>query len=365
VQGKLDKDGKDQTLKISIFVKGKEPAKFTVQFKTTSVKFRDDVRDLILKKIDVDDDKVADDDRKKKKKDDDDKKKKDDDEKKKKDDDDKKKKKRVADGGDDDGTTKVRKKKKKQAADDEPEGPRKTAARFDVGAFGGLRRLTYSSSMTGPRPVGTFTRALHLEGEVYPFAFGDQKSPASGLGFAVEYEKTLGLAITIPGTELSVPIDQAHFSIGARFRISANPTTTLVLGLDYAKRHYIADRSGLGSPGEFDAPDVDYTAVFPTFGLVKQFAPKAAFFARAGGQLILDTGNIQEKDQYGAATVYGIDARLGFDFTLSPRVALRLAGHFGQISFKFKGNGDLAMTRGVSAAADRDFGLATMLGVTY
>jgi hypothetical protein len=94
-------------------------------------------------------------------------------------------------------------------------------------------------------------------------------------------------------------------------------------------------------------------------------SPKAIYWARAGGMLILDTGQIQTREQYGAATVYGLDARTGIDIAFSPRVALRLAGHFGQISYKFKGNGDLAMARGVTGAADRDFGLATMLGVTY
>jgi hypothetical protein len=386
VQGKLDKDGKNQTLKIAIFVKGKEPARFTVQFKTTSVKFRDDMRDVIMKKVEADDGKVAsndDDDKKnkKKKKDDDDdgdkkKNKDDDDDRKKKkkkkndDDDDRKKatKKDVAEGGgtDDDGGTRVRKKKRQVDDDETPTGPRKLAARLDVGAFAGVRRLTYSSTMQGPRPVGTFTRAAHLEGELYPFAFGDQKSAAAtGFGLAAEYEKTVGLAITIPGTTTAVPIDQSHYSIGVRYRIAANPTTAITIGADYARRQYIADRSKLGSPGELDAPDVDYKAIFPSLGIAKRFSTKAAFFARAGGLAILDTGDIQERDQYGAATVFGLDARAGFDVFVSERVALRFAGHFGQISFKFKGNGDLAEARGVEGATDREFGLASMLGVTY
>ncbi|MBA2541437.1 MAG: hypothetical protein H0V17_17480 [Deltaproteobacteria bacterium] len=372
VQGKLEKDGKTQTLKISIFLKGKDEAvRFTVQFTKVNDKFREDVSGIIVKKLDtgdVDDTKKrrlsdnADDDNKKKKRNPDDD---NDDKKKNGDGDDDKKNKRVADG-DDDGETKVRKKKKKKrAADDEVAGPRKVAARVDVGAFGGVRRLTYSSSMTGPRPVGTRTLAAHVEGEIYPFAFNNQKGGAAGLGFAGEFEKTVGLSITIPGTTTAVPIDQGHFSIGARYRISVGDKTAVVIGTDFSKRRYIADRSGLGAPTELDAPDVDYTAVIPNVGFSTLVSPTIAFWARAGGMLILDTGSIQEKSNYGAAKVFGLEARLGTDIAFSERVGMRLSGGFNQITFKFSGNGDMAMARGVTAAADRNFGLAAMLGVTY
>ena len=62
VQGRLDKVGAQKTLKITIFVRGKQPSKFTVQFKNLSDKFKEDVRDQIMKKVsdaDEDEDEVA------------------------------------------------------------------------------------------------------------------------------------------------------------------------------------------------------------------------------------------------------------------------------------------------------------------
>ena len=47
------------------------------------------------------------------------------------------------------------------------------------------------------------------------------------------------------------------------------------------------------------------------------------------------------------------------------RLGLRLAAGFSNIVFKFKGNGTMSAARGVAGAADRDFGLAATLGVTY
>jgi hypothetical protein len=337
IQGKLDKDGKTQTLKVAIFLKGKDDAvRFTVQFKTVNDKFREDVSKLIVKKIDVDDDgpkRITDDD------------------------------KRIADKDpdDDDDDKKIRKKKKKKDDDEPSEGPKKVAARFDVGGFGGVRSLTYSATTPPPR-VGTRNTAVRLEGEVYPLAFGGKTGGAAGLGFAGEFQKTLGLSIGIPAGK--VPISQGHFSIGGRYRLVTS-AVDLILGLDFRKQQYVADRSGLAMPTDLDTPDVKYTMVVPNVGVVKAATDKIAIFGKAGAMLVLNTGPIQERDQYGAATVIGFDVKAGADIAFTQRLGLRLAGGFSNITFKFKGNGAMAAARGVAGAADRDFGLAATLGITY
>ncbi len=360
VQGKLSRRGKRKSLHIEVF-SGKKSSGFTVEFKTTSSKFKRSLREQIVKRVERDrDDRVADRDRdrdrkKKRKRDDDD------DRKKRK-----KHKKRVADDdgdgdgdgdGDDDGG-KVRKKRRRHHRGDETH---LAGAMVAVGPAGGVRRLTYKA-MTLPPRVGTFGAAVRIEGEVYPFALGDgKKGPGANLGFAGEFEKVFGLSITPPGTTTAIPIDQGHYSIGARYRIRANESVMLALGVDYAARHYTADRSA----GAIDFPDIDYRAVVPSLCVMKSVTPKVGVFVRAGGALVLDTGPIQERDSYGAATVYGLGARVGADFTLTPRFLLRIAGDYDQFNFKFKGNGDAAMARGVTAATDRQFGVAAALAVTY
>lgn len=335
VQGKLEKDGTKQTLKIAIFIKGKDEAvRFTVQFTKITDKFREDVSNLIVKKLGDVEEKAE-------------------------------KPEPVAeDNPPDDGEPKIKKKKKKRKTDeDETPGPRWNAARIDVGGFGGVRKLTYSSNMVSPRPVGTRNTAAHVEGEIYPLAFDGKKNGAAGLGIAGEFEKTLGLSINIPAG--AVPINQGYFSIGGRYRIHAGPTLAIIVGTDFMKKHYIADRSKLPSPGDLDAPDVDYTAIAPNVGVAKMVTPTLTVFGRAGAMLIMNAGPIAERENYGAASVFGFDIKAGTDIAFSERIGLRLAGGFNQITFKFKGNGDLAMARGVVGAADRNFGLAATLGVTY
>jgi hypothetical protein len=223
----------------------------------------------------------------------------------------------------------------------------------------GIRRLTYTGANSPPR-VGTFGFGARVEGELYPFAA--KPGAAGGLGIAGEYDKTLGLKIQVPGGG-TAPIDQQHFSIGARYRIGAVKSFTL--GLDFAKRKYVADRSQLALPTDLDMPDTSYTAIAPNAAVRLPAGAKAAFFGHLGALLILDTGPIQANDQYGAATVYGAELASGVDIAVSGSLKLRLAGEVTQVSFKFKGNGAQAMTRGVTAATDRTFGIAATLAMTY
>lgn len=338
VQGKLDNDGDKKTLKVAIFLKGKDDAvRFTVQFKTVNDKFREDVSKLIVKKLGT-----IEDDAKPEPED---------------------KPKRIVDPDEDPDEPKIKKKKKKKKADeDEPsDGPKKVAARFDVGGFGGVRTLTYSATTPPPR-VGTRNTAVLLAGEVYPLAFGGKTGGAAGLGIAGEFQKTLGLSIKLAGG--SVPINQGLFSIGGRYRIVTS-AVDLILGLDFKKQKYVADRSGLAMPTDLDMSDVNYTMVVPNVGIAKGATDKVTIFGRGGAMLVLNTGPIQEREQYGAATVIGFDIKAGADIAFTERIGLRLAGGFSNIVFKFKGNGAMAAARGVAGAADRDFGVAATLGVTY
>lgn len=338
VHGKLDKDGKTQTLKVAVFIKGKDdPVRFTVQFKTVNDKFREDVSKLIVKKIGAEDTQ---------------------------DEPDRDRDRRIADKDkdDDDDDTKVRRKRRKTDDDDEPgDQPRRVAARVDIGAFGGVRSMTYSATTPPPR-IGTRNMAARLEGEVYPFAFGGKQGGAASLGFAGEFQKTLGLSVQVPAGK--APIDQGHFSIGARYRIVTS-AVDIIAGIDFRKQRFIADRSGLAMPTDLDAPDVNYTMVMPSAGVAKAVTPKVTVFGRAGAMLFLDAGPIQERANYGAASVIGFDTKAGADIAFTQRLGLRLAGGFSSIVFNFKGNGTMSAARGVVGAADRDFGLAATLGVTY
>src|SRR6185369_8680676 len=90
---------------------------------------------------------------------------------------------------------------------------------LDGGASFARRTLTYQSTgMMQPPPVGTAAAAGNVEAELYPAAFGTLQGAAAGFGVDAELGYTVGLGIAVPGTQVTAPIKNGHYSLGARYR---------------------------------------------------------------------------------------------------------------------------------------------------
>jgi len=323
---------------------------------------------------------VADDDDKPKKHDDDDKPKKrvaDDDRPKKHDDDDKPRK-RVADEDDsvrkrsDDDDTRG-KRRRHRRDDDEPDHPRneitQAALYLDAGAAFARRTLTYDyapggTAGMGPPGVGTAAGAGAIEGEVYPGAFGPGKT-GSGFGLFGAFAYAVGLGIAVPGANVSAPIKDGHYSIGARYRVAFGGSS-IAFGAAYWRRWYIADRSTLMTGQTLDMPDVDYTAVAP--GVEARFpaSPKIGVLVALDIPLMFDAGPVTKSDSYGGADALAFDLVAGVQIILGPHYALQLRGDFDQVGLSFKAKPQSgAAVRGVNGATDRTIGLTATLGLLY
>jgi len=414
VDGKVGKAGKKRSLHLELHRRGKPAAGVTIEFKSTSSdSFGRGVHDEIVKKLDgatedsADDDdspkrpaRPADDDdaarRPRKSLADDDaarrprKSAADDDDAKRPrkpaaDDDDSPKRKRAGDepaperekrvAGSDDDEPAVRKRKARKPSDDEAAAPQ-VLARASAGGLVAQRRLTWDfrSGLTQaqiPPRVITTAGAARVDGELYPFALLNPTSALAGLGLAAAYDKTFGLIIKIPNQTVQAPIDQAHYAVGARYRFGVGDASAIALGVDYMRRHYIADRAGLMA-AVLDAPDVDYTAIAPGISARVPVSPAVAIFGDLDGMLLLDTGPIQKTGSYGTATVYGLDVVGGVDIALAKQIGLRIALEYSQINFSFNGKGTMAnsrdndpTTQDVMGAIDRSIGVTATLGLVY
>lgn len=373
VQGKLGKSGKKKTVKLTVFVRGKKPSDFNVQYKSVeSDKFRAAVRKALLKRIGSIDDLEEGDKPKPKRKpaggDGDG------------DGDKPKPKRKIATGGDDDGKPKTRKRRGgddgDDGGDDGGDGPgvREAparplpAVRVDAGLSYAARYLTYKvGDGATQRPPKVFTPAAsgRFEGEIYPLALANRKGALAGLGIFGEYDKTFGLSIDVPNTmSKSTPINQAHYAVGVRYRLPLGKAA-ISGGLAYARRHYIADRGSLEAAEKLDMPDVDYSAVSPVIGARAQLGAKLALFTEVSALLVLSAGAIAESANYGAGNVFGIGGHAGVDYALGKQIGLRLAAEYNQVNLSFKGNGMLSAARKVDGATDRDFGAVLTFAAMY
>jgi hypothetical protein len=407
VQGKISRVGQKRSVKLVVWVRGKKPSDFNVQYKTAaSDKFREVVREALLKRIgpvsDLEEEekptkkKLSDGDEEKPKKKkltdgDEEKPKKKladgDEEKPKKKkladgDEEKPKKKKLADGdeekpkkkvaeGDADAQPKVR--KRKRDGDGDGEGVQEKpatplpVARVDAGIAYAARYLVFTTGPGAVKPppkVLTPAAAFRFQAEVYPMALANPSSSLARLGIFGEYDKTLGLTIDLPDVQDPVKIDQARYEVGALYRIAFGKAS-IVFGLAYERRHYIADRSNLVQKTQLDTPDVDYAALSPRFGVRTQATPKIALFAEAGAMMVLSAGGITATENYGAGNVFGVGGGAGLDIAFTKQIGLRVMGELNQISLSFKGTGMMAAQRKVSAATDRDFGMSGTLAAWF
>lgn len=237
---------------------------------------------------------------------------------------------------------------------------------LDAGGVVARRTLTYvGTGMMQPPRVGTAAPAGRLAVELYPAAFTSLSGPAAGFGLAGSFERTFGLGIAVPNTTVTAPISNGHYSVGVRYRFITGGAA-IAAGIDYWKRHYIADRSGLMDPDLLDMPDVDYTAVSPTISGRFALTPKLAAFAGLEFPLMLNSGPIQETASYGSARILAFGLRAGVQISLGAHYAVQVGLDFDQVRLTFTQKpGSMAEARQVQSATDRSVGLAATLGVMY
>jgi len=407
VQGKLDKQGRTKILHFTLFVHGKKAKGFTVSFANAkSEKFKTMLRDKMVSRIapkaeteaeSADEEapvkpakkgkKVATDEA---------------------DDEDPikgKKAKKLAKTEDkedeaadeEEAPAKPKRKKKVAAADAEDEGDEEAvgevaiaksgghaanriAVRADVGVSFENRSLAFTQRpgfTDGPKTYkNSPVPGARFEAEMYPLAFTKPKSFAAGLGFAVEYDKTLALNLrTTAEAGTTLKANQMHYSVGLRLRVpfgSAVTSPSVTIGVGYAKRMFTFDRSALMNPSALDLPQTEYAMANPGLSFRIPLGATVALIAGGEGWLIFDAGEISKATSYGQARVFGGTGRAGLDVVLGDRFAIRLVGEVSQVGYSFTGKGTLANNRDmdpttidIGGAADRSFGGAATLAVLY
>jgi hypothetical protein len=207
--------------------------------------------------------------------------------------------------------------------------------------------------------------AGRIEGEIYPGAFKSLKGPGAGLGLAATYTRTFALGIAVPGTTVTAPIVAGEYSIGARYRFTFGGAS-IAAGLAYWGRYFMADRSGLMMASQLDMPDVNYKGVAPQVVARFPFTPKIGGYVSIDVPLMFDAGAIQKGDNYGSAKITAFDIRAGAQIMLGAHYALQINADYDQVNLEFDATpGTMANARGVSAAADKNYGLAVTLGILY
>lgn len=243
-----------------------------------------------------------------------------------------------------------------------------------VDAFLGLsinRRsmsFKYSAALANkPAPYnGVPVAGAYIDGTVYPLAIGHKrKGIAKNFGVTLMYDRVLKIESKANG--VTYPTKQSHYAFGLAFRYPIGPKAVIGLRLRYGKQIFtISNVDGMG-PG---IPNTAYTIIDPALTFAYQAAPKIAIDAKLGFMAVTNTGQIQKPDQYGAATVSGIEGDVGLSYAFAKKAYVRAGFSFETIGYAFKGTGMLAdpdgdMMQDVTGARDTYLGGSLAIGLLY
>lgn len=298
----------------------------------------------------------------------------------------------------DDDRPKKKKKKKKRSSDDEDAdededlseeqlramlySANRAAIRVDFGPSMVARSLSFNSNPIANPPRGYSNSPVpgaRIAMEFYPLALRNRMGAAAGLGFGLDYDRTLSLSVRVPQTDgsvISLPTTQSRLFADLRYRLvfgnrATSPSLTVIAG--YGQRDFAVDRVPLSASGiVLDMPDVGYRMFAPGLNARFPVASTVALGVQARGLLVFDAGAIQTKQEYGQATITGVEANAFIDILLGARFAIKVAGDFALLGYSFTGNGEQSnnrdmdpATKDVGGASDRYIGASVTMAVLF
>jgi hypothetical protein len=257
---------------------------------------------------------------------------------------------------------------------DKPEaatGVRNTPLLINAGMSFVGRNLSFKSSAPAdqaPRGYqGRTVPGVYATGELYPMGFAGAKGALGniGVGFAVDRVIKLNSSVSdgMDGTTL-LPTKQSRYGVNLRYRhnFGTGPRgVSLLASVGYNKLTFSIDKAGAPENVIVDVPNTAYTYVDPGLGVRVPLAGALSALVEGKFMAILGTGEIQEPEQYGAATVTGFDGDLGLEYALGDHFLARAGARLIMIGYSFKGNGAQSDRDGngsadVGGASDRYLG---------
>lgn len=218
----------------------------------------------------------------------------------------------------------------------------KMDAELHVGVSAWARQLRFTVQSDVPAPMqpraydGSPAGGARVAGAIYPM--GKRGGAASGLGVAVEYDRTLGLTSRVSqnGTVHDLPTDQARWAVGLRYRLPLG-SARLIAAVGYHGMEHAIDSGGMS----INAPAVDYRLVGAGGSLQLPLGERLQLDAGARYLHVLEAGEFVRSDNYGAGTAAGVDAHASVSFRMRESFVLSAGLALTRIGFAFDGSGAL------------------------
>lgn len=251
--------------------------------------------------------------------------------------------------------------------------PRFPAVEVGAGLSVTGRSLGFSPA-AGVAPVqgykGNPVAGVVINADVFPLAFNDKSdSPLRNLGITVLFDRVIKIESKVAyedaqmmAQELALPSTQQRYAAGLVYRHPLSDQLAIEGAVRYNRMKFAIDKDQAGEVGvTIQIPNVDYTFVDPGVGVRYALSPQLLLGAGASFAFVLNTGEMQNAEEYGAATVLGFELDGGVSYRLTPQIVLRAEARLTTFGFSFKGTGMMSNPDG-DATVDIPSGRDTYFG---
>ncbi len=230
-------------------------------------------------------------------------------------------------------------------------------------------KATAGLGTNAPRGYSGFVPAVELEGEVYPGVLADSTGFFRNVGVILHVHKSAFLESQFPDNPMiSLPTSYFRYGLGVFYRIHFDKAS-LKLGFGFNKSNFTIDRSAaMGTDIGF--PNVSYRFVDPGARFRYPLGDKLALNLDGRAMVVFASGEIQQRNQYGAGTVFGVEADVNIVYAIGERLSVEGGVRGTGFLLKFKGNGERSDRNGdamsdVSGAVDRYLGAYVLGGYAF
>ncbi|HLU68611.1 MAG TPA: hypothetical protein VKZ63_20160 [Kofleriaceae bacterium] len=232
-----------------------------------------------------------------------------------------------------------------------PTSPRTTPILINAGAsfVGRVLSFRYAGD-EADRPLGyrgNPVPGVLVEGEVYPMAFGGDRGVLANIGVGFVADRVIRLNSAVDdGMGGVATLGTRHSRYGAsllyRHNFGDGPRgLSLGLSVGYSRLSFVIDKAAAPEGVIVDVPNVVYSYLDPGASVRIPVGPLTALI-EGKFLAVLGTGEIQQPEQYGAATVTGLDVDAGLEYRIGEHFLARAGARLMYLGFAFKGTGTLA-----------------------
>lgn len=179
---------------------------------------------------------------------------------------------------------------------------------------------------------GGLVPALRIGGELYPLLDGR-------LGFTAQlrYAPTIKTVTSDPATQLATT--QYHLAAGVAGRLALGPALVQA-GVRLNRLVFDVDRAG--APADYAVPNVAYLYLDPGASVLYPVARRISVLAEARFVAVLAGGELLSAEQFGAASMIGVDAQVQVHYDLSSPWQLAGGLELVAVRLDFKDGGALS-----------------------